>query len=122
MRTCTGCRAVVPQDELVRIVVDGPRIVVDRHSAPIRVAGVRRRPGRGAYVHPVAACVTVSGLARSLRRTISGSDVQTIVAELSPARDNSQSTAGSAGDPSENPGDLNPGLTGDITVETTPRI
>jgi hypothetical protein len=114
MRTCTGCRAIVPQGELVRIATgDGAHLVVDRS---------RRLPGRGAYVHPKASCVTIPGLARSLRRSVSADDVRAIVAELSRADDNSQSIPSSGGDPSENPDDLNPGLARVITVETTPRI
>ncbi|MEO8704546.1 MAG: YlxR family protein [Kofleriaceae bacterium] len=113
LRTCTGCRAVVAQAELVRVAVDGSRLVVDR---------ARRIPGRGAYVHPVASCVTIAGLARSLRRTVTPADIQRLVTELSRAGDNSSSSPTSSGDPSEIPDDLNPGLAGAITVETTPRI
>jgi hypothetical protein len=109
MRTCTGCRKIAPQRELVRIAVDGPRLRVDL---------ARRRPGRGAYVHPVAACVSAPGLARSLRRAISPDDVKAIVAELSRGGDNSSSTSSSPEDPSEIRNDLNPGLAGTITVET----
>jgi predicted RNA-binding protein YlxR (DUF448 family) len=112
MRTCTGCRAVVPQRELVRIAVDGPRLVVDP---------ARRRPGRGAYVHPRAACVTAAGLSRSFRRSVSTQDVQRIVTQLgdlSPPRDNSENHDEDRDDLGKNA----PGLAGAITVETPPRI
>ena len=112
MRTCTGCRAVAPQRELVRIAVDGARLVVDRE---------RRRPGRGAYVHPRAACVTAPGLARSFRRKISPQEVQRIVTQLG---DLSLPDDNSA-DHDEDRDDLGknaPGLAGAITVETPPRI
>jgi len=112
MRTCTGCRAVAPQRELVRIAVEGPRLVVDRE---------RRRPGRGAYVHPRAACVTAPGLARSLRRSISPQDAARIVTELgdlSPRDDNSAIDDEDRDDLGKNA----PGLAGAITVETPPRI
>jgi predicted RNA-binding protein YlxR (DUF448 family) len=112
MRTCTGCRAVAPQRELVRVVVDGGRLVVDRE---------RRRPGRGAYVHPRAACVTVPGLARSFRRNVSLQDVQRIVTQLgdlSRLDDNSTNHDEDRDDLGKNA----PGLAGAITVETAPRI
>jgi predicted RNA-binding protein YlxR (DUF448 family) len=112
MRTCTGCRAVAPQRELVRVVVDGARLVVDQE---------RRRPGRGAYVHPRAACVTLSGLARSFRRNISPQDVQRIVTQLgdlSRPNDNSKNHDEDRDDLGKNA----PGLAGAITVETPPRI
>ena len=109
MRTCTGCRVVAAQRALVRVVFDGPRLVVDR---------ARRLPGRGAYVHPTAACVTIAGLARSLRRSVTPDDVKRVVADLSPENDNSGGTS----DPGGKPADLNPGLQGAKTVETRPRI
>lgn len=52
-RTCVACREEGDRDELVRLVVDPtvepPCVVVDYHA---------RAPGRGAWVHPVAACVS----------------------------------------------------------------
>jgi len=112
MRTCTGCRAVAPQRDLVRVAVDGGRLVVDRE---------RRRPGRGAYVHPRASCVTAPGLARSLRRAVSPQDVQRIVTQLgdlSGSGDNSANRDEDRDDLGKNA----PGLAGAITVETPPRI
>jgi predicted RNA-binding protein YlxR (DUF448 family) len=98
----------------VRVAVDGPRLVVDRQ---------RQKPGRGAYVHPdCGAKLDAGGLAKSLRRKVTPDDVKRIVTELSRGADNSKSSTRSAGDPSENPDDLKPGLAGAITVETTPRI
>ncbi|MGE0868292.1 MAG: YlxR family protein [Kofleriaceae bacterium] len=73
MRTCTGCRAVEPQSALVRLVFDGPHLVIDRR---------RRLFGRGAYVHSRVGCVTVAGLAKSLRRAVSVTDVQRVAGEI----------------------------------------
>jgi len=112
MRTCTGCRAVEPQRQLVRVAADGARLVVDRE---------RRRPGRGAYVHPRAACVTIPGLAKSLRQKITPQDVQRIVTQLgdlSKPGDNSSNGDEDRDDLGKNA----PGLAGAITVETPPRI
>jgi predicted RNA-binding protein YlxR (DUF448 family) len=109
MRTCTGCRAVVPQRELVRVAFDGPRLVVDR---------ARRLPGRGAYVHPAAGCVTVAGLSRSLKKGVAKGDMERIVSDLSRADDNSK-------EPDEDRDHLGknaPGLAGADAVETPPRL
>src|SRR5262249_29724464 len=81
----------------------------------------RRLPGRGAYVHPRAACVTVPGLAKSLRRQVSPQDVQRIVTQLgdlSLRYDNSKNDDEDRDDLGKNA----PGLAGAITVETPPRI
>ncbi|MBA2545062.1 MAG: YlxR family protein [Deltaproteobacteria bacterium] len=104
---------MLPQHELVRVVFEGSRLRIDRQ---------RRLPGRGAYVHAAAKCVTIPGLARSLRRTVTTGDVQRIVSELSPVEDNSpeivQSHLGD-GDPGEKPLSFNPGLASAKPVETT---
>ena len=68
----------------MRVAIEGSRLAIDRK---------RRLPGRGAYVHPRAACVTVPGLARSLRRSVTPSDVQRLVTQMSSSDDNS-STSG----------------------------
>ncbi|MBA3819851.1 MAG: YlxR family protein [Deltaproteobacteria bacterium] len=135
-RTCTGCRTVAPQRELVRIAVADSRLVVDPASRRGRLAG------RGAYVHARPACVTIPGLARSLKRTVSRAELGQIVAavaEMSRADDNCAPTTDAAsgpGAPTDNPGepgdetdhlrgnaiDLSPGLAGADTVETPPRI
>jgi predicted RNA-binding protein YlxR (DUF448 family) len=65
LRTCAGCRAVAPRSELLRIVrsPDG--------SVDVDPAG--GQPGRGAYVHPTAACIEAAvprGVARALRTGI----------------------------------------------------
>jgi hypothetical protein len=112
MRTCTGCRVVAPQRELVRVAMDGGRLVVDRE---------RRRAGRGAYVHARASCVTAPGLARSLRRGVTPQDVQRIVTQLgdlSRPDDNSSNGDEDRDDLGKNA----PGLGDAITVETPPRI
>jgi predicted RNA-binding protein YlxR (DUF448 family) len=130
IRTCTGCRKTAPQRELVRLVFDGARLVIDPGSRPAsgagdlgseaggQVAGARpvRRPGRGAYVHANPSCVTAAGLSRSFRRPIGPADVAGIVADMSPSHDN-------RGDqPLQNAGQNAPGLAGGDTVEMPPRI
>jgi predicted RNA-binding protein YlxR (DUF448 family) len=82
MRTCTGCRQIAPQCELVRLAFDGKRLVIDptsrlHNTDPFTkpFERVHRLPGRGAYVHAKVACVTAAGLSRSLRRQVSAADV-----------------------------------------------
>jgi hypothetical protein len=103
------------------VAFDGSRLKLDRK---------RRLPGRGAYVHATAACVTPPGLARGLRRQVTPDDVKRIVSEMSRPDDNSGSgpssldlhsreIAPSGADPGENPVDRNPGLATAKPVETS---
>ena len=71
-RTCIGCRKVLSiesESDLVRIVVEDGRAVVDVD---------RRRPGRGAWVHKAKSCVQNAargGLAKSFRRAVDPSEL-----------------------------------------------
>jgi predicted RNA-binding protein YlxR (DUF448 family) len=126
MRTCTGCRRIAPQRELVRLAFDGARLVIDPTSvtAGVRDARLvhrpRRLPGRGAYVHGNTACVTVAGLSRSLRRAVSAAVVSRIMSEMSPTDDNSGAKLGDQ--PLQNASQNAPGLADGDTVEMPPRI
>ncbi|WP_428263710.1 YlxR family protein [Haliangium sp.] len=70
VRTCVGCRRRAPKAGLVRIVwAQGrARALVDAHQ---------HLPGRGAYVHPVSACIDRAlkpgKLARALRARMDSS-------------------------------------------------
>src|SRR4051794_40509600 len=67
-RTCVGCRQRAPRQELVRLVLIDGRPAVDTG---------RRLPGRGASIHPSAACVAQamkrSAFARAFRAAVAGS-------------------------------------------------
>ncbi|MEO6776572.1 MAG: YlxR family protein [Kofleriaceae bacterium] len=91
LRTCIGCRAVEPQAALVRMAfVPGHDELVVGHG-----------PGRGAYVHSRASCLTGAargGLARSFRRAIPAATLRGLAAKLSPTDDNhGQTVAGQVG-------------------------
>lgn len=104
------------QHELVRVVVAGGRLVIDR---------ARTLPGRGAYVHPRRACVTIPGLARALKRTVKKGDLDQIVAsisEMSPADDIPAVKSVDRDEGRDDPSKNAPGLAGADTVETQPRI
>jgi uncharacterized protein len=66
-RQCAGCGSRRAQRELVRLVVCGGRVEIDRE---------RRSGGRGAYLCPDPACarraVRRGALARRLRQPVSG--------------------------------------------------
>lgn len=117
---------IAPQSELVRLAFDGARLVIDPTSL---ISGVhnakpsertRRLPGRGAYVHASAACLTVAGLSRSLRRPVTASVVSRIMSEMSPTDDNSGAKLGDQ--PLQNASQNAPGLEDGDTVEMPPRI
>ncbi|MEW1963824.1 YlxR family protein [Micrococcus sp. NPDC078436] len=63
VRTCIGCRARADQEELVRVALDPatepPTVVWDRS---------RRRPGRGAWVHPGPDCLLLAVRRRAFHR------------------------------------------------------
>ena len=47
-RSCIGCKTVCDKSELIRIVLEGGEIIVDKDH---------KRPGRGAYIHPRVGCI-----------------------------------------------------------------
>ncbi|GAB2597085.1 YlxR family protein [Microlunatus antarcticus] len=61
VRTCLGCRRRDEVDHLLRVVAAGTTVVVDPR---------RRAPGRGAYVHPDAACVALAVKKRAFGRML----------------------------------------------------
>jgi len=102
----------------VRLVFEGPRLVIDARLASEASENppTARRPGRGAYVHARAACVTAAGLSRSFRKSVSAADVARIASQMSPTHDN-------PGDqPLQNASQNAPGLVDGDTVEMPPRI
>jgi uncharacterized protein len=60
-RTCVGCRKRAPASQLLRVVAQDGAAVPDP---------VRRLPGRGAYLHPDAACLTEAERRRALPRAL----------------------------------------------------
>ena len=80
VRTCVGCRVRAPSSELLRVVA--VEHVTERHAAepPSREAGEavfsvvadpkRRRPGRGAHIHPDPACLALAERRRAFGRAL----------------------------------------------------
>lgn len=63
MRTCIGCRTTLPQDRLVRVVLDGEDVAVVSRTAP----------GRGAWLCSdacIAPAVKRRGFERAWRRPV----------------------------------------------------
>lgn len=50
-RSCIGCKTVCEKKDLLRLVLSGPKVAIDRQAI---------LPGRGAYVHARFACVRKS--------------------------------------------------------------
>lgn len=61
VRTCVGCRQRAAKSELFRVVADGEVLVADPTG---------RRGGRGAYLHPAAACLAQAERRRVLARAL----------------------------------------------------
>lgn len=76
-RTCLGCRAKRPKQELLRLV---------RDPGGVRPDPTGKAPGRGAYVHRDPDCIgkaTREGsLARALRVSLSPADLATLRKEI----------------------------------------
>ncbi|NHN54277.1 YlxR family protein [Calidifontibacter sp. DB0510] len=81
MRTCVGCRSRDERSALVRVVLEGGDVVPDPE---------RRRPGRGAWLHPTAECldkaISRRAFGRALRATspVDASRLQAWVSTLHP--------------------------------------
>jgi len=77
LRTCVGCRERGAKRELVRLVVAGEGVRIDRTGSA---------PGRGAYVHPYRACVEAAlargAIARALRVGLNEDGAATLRADL----------------------------------------
>lgn len=61
VRTCVGCRQRVDQTTLIRVVAEGSAVTVDRGGS---------MPGRGAYLHPAARCLTEAIRRRAFGRAL----------------------------------------------------
>ncbi|MBN9611819.1 MAG: hypothetical protein BGO26_07970 [Actinobacteria bacterium 69-20] len=61
VRTCIGCRERCPDAQLLRVVVVDGVVTPDPR---------RRLPGRGAWVHPDAGCVSTASRRRAFGRAL----------------------------------------------------
>ncbi|HET8658294.1 MAG TPA: YlxR family protein [Micromonosporaceae bacterium] len=61
-RTCVGCRRRAPASELLRVVADEHGVAVPDPA--------RRRPGRGASLHPDPACLALAERRRAFGRAL----------------------------------------------------
>lgn len=81
LRTCVGCRHVEDQHQLMRWVVDAeePTRVIPDHD--------RRRPGRGAWLHPNTECAQLAvrrrGFSRAFKTGNLNHDLDALLAALS---------------------------------------
>ena len=62
VRTCIGCGAATARTGLVRLRIEGERVVVDRNG----------QGGRGAWLHPTDACLTKATRRRAFARAFRG--------------------------------------------------
>jgi predicted RNA-binding protein YlxR (DUF448 family) len=81
LRTCVGCRQTAAASALVRLVLVEGQLVV-----PI---GRGRPPGRGAWLHPAAACVASAARTRAFDRAfrapVGRVDVEAVLAAITAA-------------------------------------
>lgn len=74
VRMCTGCRQGKPKNELVR--------VVRSPEGDISIDPKGKKPGRGAYLCPDAACLAKAQKAKSLERALDTAIPQEIYTRL----------------------------------------
>ena len=61
VRTCIGCRSRAPRSSLLRVVARESELVVDETAT---------LPGRGAWLHPTAACFQEAARRRAFGRAL----------------------------------------------------
>ena len=66
VRTCVGCRQRANASELLRVVA----VAIDSHRVEIVPDPRRRKPGRGAHVHPTPACFALAERRRAFGRAL----------------------------------------------------
>ena len=77
LRTCVGCRRRDAQEDLLRVALTPAGVIVLDLG--------RRLPGRGAYLHPQASCLTLARRGRQLERALrapSGASLDSKLEEL----------------------------------------
>lgn len=74
LRTCLGCRQAKPKRDLLRVVAQDARLVVDESG---------RLPGRGAYICPTKSCVQAAAKRRAFERALKApaADIESEVIE-----------------------------------------
>ncbi len=72
VRTCIGCGEKAGQRGLVRLRIEGERVVIDRE----------RKGGRGAWLHPAAACLDRAIRRRAIPRAFRGREAALDAAAL----------------------------------------
>ncbi|MFI6999420.1 YlxR family protein [Nocardia sp. NPDC050175] len=70
IRTCIGCRKRELAADLLRIVARETDTGNGPHSITILPDPRRRLPGRGAWLHPVSACLTAAERRRAFGRAL----------------------------------------------------
>ncbi|WP_163510273.1 YlxR family protein [Fodinicola acaciae] len=73
VRTCIGCRERAPAADLLRVVMVGHEVVADP---------ARRRPGRGAWLHPDPGCLASAERRRAFARALRVSGFQPATDEV----------------------------------------
>lgn len=63
VRTCVGCRRRGEQEDVVRLALEGSQVVLD---------AARRKPGRGAWLHPRRSCFEAAISKRAFNRAFRG--------------------------------------------------
>jgi uncharacterized protein len=66
VRTCVGCRTRAPASELLRVVA----IETDVEHFDVVPDPARRRPGRGAHIHPAPECLALAERRRAFGRAL----------------------------------------------------
>lgn len=69
-RTCVGCRRRAPAGQLLRVVAVADETGSEEIGYSLRPDPARRLPGRGAHLHPDAACLALALRRRAFGRAL----------------------------------------------------
>ena len=81
-RTCIGCKAVRPTDELVCLIASAGQVRLARRGRGQAADESAGRRGRGAWVHARCLPAAVKAMGRAFRQQVEVPQVETLLAQM----------------------------------------